>query len=136
LNLSVHAFRAAPTGPSALSATRHLRFGTTVSYTLNQPASVRFEVARTLPGRRGSGGRCVAPSRGNRGARKCMRLVAVRGAFTRSGALGRNSFRFTGRIGGVRLHPGAYRLVAVPSAGGLVGVTATIGFRITTPAAP
>lgn len=131
--LSLHTFRAAPAGPSALSPTSHLRFGTIVSYTLNQPASVQFEVTRMLAGRRGGGGRCVAPGRSNHGARKCTRLVAVRGTFTRSGVVGVNRFRFTGRIGGVRLRPGAYRLSAVPSAGGTRGAPATIGFRIITP---
>lgn len=134
VSLSPRAFRAAPAGPSALSPTRHLRFGTIVSYTLNQPASVQFVVTRTLPGRRVSGGRCVASSPSNRQARKCTRFVAIRGAFTRSGKLGANRFRFTGRIGGRHLSPGAYRLVGIPSVGSTRGVTVTIGFRIITPA--
>jgi hypothetical protein len=104
-----------------------------VSYTLNQPASVRFVVTRLLMGQRAAGGRCVAPSPSNRRASKCMRLVTVRAAFTRSGALGANRFRFTGRIGGHRLSPGAYRLVAVPGAGPTRGSPIAISFRIIAP---
>jgi hypothetical protein len=126
VTLSPRAFRAAPSGPSALRAGRHLAFGTIVGYTLNQPAPVHFAVIRLLPGRHGSGGRCVAPSPSNHRAGKCTRLVAVRGAFTQSGAAGVNSFRFTGRIGGRRLSPGSYRLVLSPAA--------TVDFRIITPA--
>ena len=134
VNLSPRAFRAAPAGPSALSPAGHLRFGTTVTYTLNQPANVQFEVMRALAGRRSSGGRCLAPSLRNRRAPACTRLVAVHGAFTRSGRLGANRFAFTGRIGGRPLPPGFYRLVAVPSAGTTRGATAAIAFRILTPA--
>lgn len=133
LRVSPHAFRASSAGPSALSAARHLRFGTTVSYTLNKPASVRFVVTRVLTGRRGGGG-CVAPSPSNRRARQCTRLVMVHGAFTQAGQLGANSFRFTGRIGGHRLLSGAYRLLAIPGTGATRGLTATAGFRIITAA--
>ena len=101
---------------------------------LNQPATVRFAVTRVLTGRLGGGGHCVAPSPSNRRARKCTRLVTVHGAFTQSGQLGANSFRFTGRIAGHRLLPGAYPLLAIPGAGATRGLTATTGFRIITPA--
>jgi hypothetical protein len=134
LSLSPRSFRSAPAGPSALSPARHLRFGTTVSYTLDQPASVRFEVARALPGRRAGAGHCVAPRPSNRHARTCTRLVAIPGAFTRSAGLDADSFRFTGRIGGRRLTPGAYRLMAIPSVGGVRGPKVTVGFRILAPA--
>jgi CSLREA domain-containing protein len=134
VRVSPRAFRAAPAGPSAISATRRLRIGAIVSYALNEPARVRFEVIRLLAGHRGPGGRCVAPNPSNRRASKCTRLVTVPGAFTQSGELGANRFRFTGRLGGRGLRPGAYRLLAIPRAGGTRGVNAMIGFRILTPA--
>jgi hypothetical protein len=37
----------------------------------------------------------------------------VSGSFTRAGAAGANSFRFTGRLRGRKLAPGGYRLTGV-----------------------
>ena len=128
MTLSPRVFRAAPTGPSALAA--RARFGTRVSYTLNENARVRFQVGRPMPGRHARGGQCVAPSRRNRKARKCTRLVLVRGAFTKTGTSGVNEIRFTGRIGAHRLDPGVYRLRATPSAGGRPGRTTAAAFTI------
>jgi CSLREA domain-containing protein len=128
MTLSPKAFRAAPAGPTALAATA--RFGTRVSYTLNEDAKVRFRVARALPGRRVRGGGCVALSAHNRSARKCTRLVLVRGAFVRSGRAGVNKLRFTGRIRGHRLHPGSYRLQGTPSAAGQPGPRSATAFTI------
>jgi Ca2+-binding RTX toxin-like protein len=126
--LSPTAFAAAPSGPSALAAKRH--YGTKVRYTLNQTASVRFTVVQPQPGRKARGGRCVKPTRANRKARKCTRLVALAGSFTRTGTAGANSFRFTGRLAGHKLKPGKYQLVATPSAGGRTGRAASASFRI------
>jgi hypothetical protein len=88
-----------------------------------------YRVRRARTGRR-VGRRCVAPNRTNRRARRCTRLVAVRGRFTRSAAAGRNRFRFTGRIRGRRLLPGRYRLHATPKNNGGGGATKSAGFRI------
>ena len=104
--------------------------GTTVRYTLNVGASVRFTVVRLLPGRRGKRGRCVKPTRENRNARKCTRRVRVRGSFTRTGSAGPNRFRFMGRIGGRKLTPGDYRLVATPTANGVRGRRTSAPFHI------
>ena len=46
-------FPAAPTGPSALAARRS--FGTRVTYTLNEAATVRFTVQRATRGRKSPG---------------------------------------------------------------------------------
>jgi hypothetical protein len=126
--LAPTSFPAAPSGPSALSAAR--KYGTKVTYTLNQAASTRFTVAQLLSGRKDSRGRCVAPTRRNRTARKCTRAVTLRGSFTRSGKAGTNTFRFTGRIGGKRLKPSSYKLVATPKANGLIGKPVSASFRI------
>jgi hypothetical protein len=126
--LSPRAFPAAPSGPSALAAKR--RYGTKVGYTLNEAASVRFTVVQPQTGRKAKGGRCVKPTRANRKARRCTRLVALRGSFTRAGSAGANSFRFTGRLAGHKLKPGKYRLVATPSAGAKTGRAASASFQI------
>jgi hypothetical protein len=105
--LSPTTFSAAAKGASVAKAT-----GTRVTYRLSEPASVRFTVQRAQAGRR-SGKRCVKPTRKNRKAKRCSRLVAV-GSFTHRGNAGANSLRFTGRITRRRrLGLGAYKLAAV-----------------------
>ena len=126
--LAPSSFPAAPSGPSALSAKR--KYGTKVSYTLNQAASVRFTVTQAQSGRRASRGRCVAPTRRNRTARKCTRVVTLSGSFTRTGNAGTNTFRFTGRMAGRQLKPGSYKLVATPRANGQTGRPVGVAFRI------
>jgi uncharacterized repeat protein (TIGR01451 family) len=131
LSLSPDAFRAASGGPTARPARRRHRppVGTRLRYRLNLAASVLFTVEQALPGRR-LGHQCRAPSRGSRGHhRRCTRYVAL-GGFTVSGSAGANSLRFSGRLGGHKLTPGTYRLLATPSAGGRTGRQATASFRI------
>jgi hypothetical protein len=103
--------------------------GTTARYRLNIGARVRFTVARLLPGRRVKG-RCVKPTRRNRTARKCTRRVRVRGSFTRTGSVGPNRFRFMGRMGGRKLRPGDYRLLATPIVNGVRGRATSARFHI------
>jgi hypothetical protein len=83
-----------------------------VTYTLSGPATVKFRVKRRARGRR-VGKRCVKATKRNRGKRRCSRYANVRGSFTRRGVAGHNRFRFSGRLGGKKLEPGRYRLVAV-----------------------
>ncbi len=103
--------------------------GAKVSYRDSQAATTAFTVARALPGRR-SGKRCVQPTARNRGAKRCTRFVGVRGSFSHVDVAGRNSFRFTGRVRAKALKPGPYRLSARPRAGGKVGTTVSVRFRI------
>ena len=126
LLISPAAFPAAPSGPGVLAA--RVRYGTRVGYRLTKAATVRFAVARLLPGRR-IRGRCVKPTKANHRARRCTRLVTL-GRFTLSGRAGLNAFRFSGRLGGRKLAPGNYRLTATPSAGGKTGRAASAAFRI------
>jgi hypothetical protein len=129
--LSPSAFPAAPSGPSALTAKRS--YGTKVRYTLNEAARVRFTVQQAQPGRKtgtGTKTRCVPQTNKNRKAKKCTRLVNLLGTFTLNGRAGANSFRFSGRIGGKRLKPGSYRLVATPTANGRTGKRVSATFRI------
>jgi hypothetical protein len=118
-------FRAASRGGSVAA----VRTGTRVSFTLDRAASVRFTVARRLVGRR-VGSRCVAPTRRNRQARRCIRFVVVKGSFTRVGKAGANAFRFTGRMRKRRLALGRYVLRAKPIAAGVAGKSAKVAFRI------
>lgn len=118
-NLAVvpRAFSPARSGPSVRTA--GLSGTTKVSYRVDLAGKVRFTVQRMRPGRRhgtGAGARCVAQTRLNRTAAACTRRIPLAGAFTRTVAAGRDSFRFSGRLGNSRLTSGVYRLVATPSA--------------------
>jgi streptogramin lyase len=110
LGLSRRSFRAAGSGASVRSAAAPV--GTTVSFRLDEAASVAFTVERALPGRR-SGRRCVKLTRRNRRARKCTRYARQSGNFTVQGAAGSTRFRFTGRLRNRKLPVGTYRLAAV-----------------------
>jgi hypothetical protein len=125
LRVSPRRFRPARRGGSVASARR----GTRVSFALDRAASVRFTVARRMVGRR-SGRRCVAPTRRNRSARRCIRFVAVKGSFKRAGQSGVTTFRFTGRMRRRALAPGRYVLRARPTAAGLAGKTVRVAFTI------
>jgi DNA-binding beta-propeller fold protein YncE len=125
-SLSPTSFRAAGTGPSTAA-----RVGTTISYTLSEPATVRFRIERARPGRR-AGSRCVKPRRSNRHAKRCTRYVTLRGSFTHAGKAGQNAFIFRGRLRGRKLAPGRYRLrAAATDAAGNVSPTKRSAFRIT-----
>jgi hypothetical protein len=108
------AFAAAARGGSTLAvARRRARVGTTVTFALDEAATVHFTVERVLPGRR-AGKRCVKPARRNRRAPKCARYVPSRGSFSVVGDAGPPvRFRFTGRLRNRKLPLGSYRLVAV-----------------------
>jgi CSLREA domain-containing protein len=130
LAIKPSAFRAAASGTSAAAKRLKPRIGAQVTFRLSETATVRFTVERARPGRR-SGKQCVAPKARNRHAGHCTRYVKLRGSFARSGIPGSNHFRFSGRIGGKRLAPGAYRLVAVAKdPAGNIGKAVRHGFRI------
>jgi hypothetical protein len=122
-SLSARLFRVAP-GATPVAARRKrskLPAGTRVRYRLSEPAGVLFTIERVLPGRRATvrdRKRCVKPRRSLRRKRRCKRYVRA-GVLRRSGALGPNRLRFTGRIGREALRPGSYRLtiVAIDPAG-------------------
>lgn len=134
LSVAPRAFRAARRGPSAQAAGSP-SFGTRVRYALNVAATVRFVVVRRAGhGRRqGSGDsvRCVVQTTLNRNAARCTRSIPLPGSFVRMSAAGASSFRFSGRIAGRTLKPGAYALVATASAGAKTGRSVSHSFRIT-----
>jgi hypothetical protein len=121
-------FRAASSGPT-LRAKKAPPVGTTLRYTLSEAAFVLFTVQRRATGRKVSG-KCVAPKKSNLKKRRCTRFVAV-GSFSRQGKAGANSVKFTGRVGGRKLSPGSYRLVAVAiDAARNKSAAKTISFKI------
>ncbi len=126
--ISPNRFRAAPHGASVLAA-KH-RYGTKVSFVLNEKAMVNFAVVRLKPGRRAKGGQCVRPRRANRHGRRCTRFVPLRGSFALTGKAGASSFIFSGRLAGVRLAPGRYLLIATPRVAKRVGRSAQASFQV------
>jgi hypothetical protein len=114
--LSQSTFAAAGQGASIAPATASAArkkpgIGTTARFTLSERAVVSFAVAKRLTGRTVNGV-CVKPTKGNRAKRPCTRYIALTGKFTIAGTLGSNSIGLTGRLGGKKLAPGKYRLVA------------------------
>jgi hypothetical protein len=109
LRVSPSSFRALRTGPSLLSQSR----GARIRFRLSETATTTFRVQRARTGRR-IRGRCRAATRRNKllSRRRCTRYVRVRGSFKHTDGAGPVSLRFTGRVGGKRLRPGRYRLVA------------------------
>ena len=89
--LSLHPtkFHARRTGPSVASSG-----GTLVSYRSSAAGSTRFIVRHLVRGH----------------------WVTLQGRFWHHDASGQNKFHFTGHIGGARLRPGGYKLVAEPRA--------------------
>jgi hypothetical protein len=130
--VSPSTFPAAPSGPSA-QASRRRKYGTKVTFTLDQAASVRFTVQQSRPGRKVKHGKrttCARPTKRNAKRKRCPRVVTLKGSFTVAGVAGPNRLRFTGRLNGRRLAPGRYRLVATPRANGRTGPAATARFKI------
>ena len=91
---------------------------------------MRFTVAQAQSGRIARGGFCATPTKANRGAHSCTRLVALPDSFTPAAGAGANRFDFTGRLAGQKLKVGSYRLLATPTAGGKIGDTTAAAFRV------
>jgi hypothetical protein len=132
--LSPSTFAAAEKGGSIATARTSLAkkkpgIGTTVRFRLSERATVIFTVEQQLAGR-GVKGSCVKPTMDNR---TCTRSATLKRRFTLAARLGKNSFRFTGRLGGKKLSPGAYRLVATAAdASGNLSVPKRMRFKIVT----
>ncbi|HEY3759315.1 MAG TPA: choice-of-anchor D domain-containing protein [Solirubrobacteraceae bacterium] len=131
LSLAPGTFRAAPSGPSALSAAAAT--GTVISYADSLAATTTFTVQRPLRGVVTGSGKSKscgkAPRHLKKGAKHCTYYKAL-GSFTHSDSAGANRLRFTGRLAGRALKPGAYRLVATAHGAGGTSSAETAGFKI------
>jgi hypothetical protein len=95
--------------PTSINARRRkVKRGTTIRYTLSEAATVRLRIDRRLKGRK-VGKRCRKPTRRNRTRRRCTRFKRA-GTLTRTGKVGKNRVKFSGRIGSKALKRGKYRL--------------------------
>lgn len=108
-------------GPRATNTPR-AKVGTTFTFTLDTPATVRLSFARQLTGRR-RGTLCQAPSPANRRGRPCTRSIPS-GSLTHTGTAGPNSLPFAGDLTArARLVPGDYVFTLSPLAGNPVSKT-------------
>jgi hypothetical protein len=109
---TISAFKIAPpsfaVGRSATPVSARAKRGATFSYRLSEPATATITISRPSPGRR-SHGKCKAPSRKLRHAKKCIRFVKVGTLTRKSQPAATNHVKFSGRIGRRALRPGKYR---------------------------
>jgi len=113
LRLGPSSFRSAPGGKSGIISPKPRTSGSTVSFTLNEQATVSFRVVHVLKGRgRLVSGKCRTRTRANAKRKKCDVQRPVSGTIRPSAKAGSNSFAFSGWVGGKRLGRGSYRLVA------------------------
>lgn len=82
--------------------------GTTIRFTLSEPATVRLYIKRVLAGHRQSRSCSVGVGAG----RRCN-VYRAAGKLVRTTGRGRRKVPFTGRIGTRPLRPGQYRLTAI-----------------------
>jgi hypothetical protein len=86
--------------------------GTTFSWSLNEPAKLRFVFTTQAPGRRAAGA-CVAQNRRNRHHQRCLRTITV-GTHNASAGSGAGKWSFKGLMAnGRKLKPGAYTVTVV-----------------------
>jgi uncharacterized delta-60 repeat protein len=103
--------------------------GTTISFTLNEAASVRIAFTERSAGRRVHG-KCVAQTRRNRHKRSCTRALPE-GAITLAGHAGSNAAAFDGVLGSDKKLPrGHYTATLTASASGLSSRSVTLSFTI------
>ncbi len=134
LVLSSSRFRAAHDGASVLPATNSR--GTLVSYSDSQAAITTFAVQRELSGvrvRTGKSKSCASSRRRRRprGRRleSCLYFRTL-GSFTHADARGANRLRFSGRIAGIALSPGRYRLIATARSSAGASAARSVAFTI------
>jgi streptogramin lyase len=123
-------------GATPLTGTAAAKTGTTIRYTLSEKATVQLRFERKLDGRRVKKGKkriCAKPTRKNRKKRKCTRYQLA-GTLTRSSKQGKNSVKFSGRIGKKALKRGSYRLVVTATdAAGNKSKAKRLSFRVVKP---
>jgi uncharacterized repeat protein (TIGR01451 family) len=109
---------------------RRAPVGTTISFTLSQPAATTLTFSQPKTGRQ-VGKRCKTLTRANRRKPKCA-IPNVRGTVTINGRAGLNRVRFQGRLSrSTKLKPGRYTvtITATDSAGNR-SAPKTTGFTI------
>ena len=105
--------------PLLLAAQAKTPVGTTIRFTLNEPAAVKLIFYRRTVGRL-VGKKCRAPSRANTRRRRCTRRLKAKPSVSMLGRAGLNRVRFQGQLDGKRklgLGPHEVAVVAVDGFG-------------------
>lgn len=104
--------------------------GTTFSFTLNEPASVRFAFTRRVGGREVNG-LCVVQTKKNHRKRACKRTVTL-GLLSFAGHAGTNKVSFQGRIShSNKLPPATYTpVITATNAAGQHSAPKQLSFTI------
>jgi hypothetical protein len=119
-----------PVISSAKASPKTAKRTTTLVYTLSEAASVAHTVDLALPGRT-VGGKCRAPTRSNRNAKRCTRHRRI-GQFTTQRTAGQNKQKLPSKVGGRKLGAGTYRATLVATDAALNrSASKTIRFRLT-----
>ena len=100
----------------------------TFSYSLDKAASVTITIDQATAGSQ-DGRICKKQTRKNRKKRACTLFAAI-GKLSQPGAAGRNTLRFSGKLGGRKLKPGRYRATAVATAASGKSAPATANFVV------
>jgi hypothetical protein len=130
-NVRPGAFRAAARGRflAAVGAAT-TSSGAVLRFRLSEPAAVTFTVQRPTPGRRFRD-TCLPARRRPSGSLGCTLWAPLSGAVTRRLPGGHNRLILSGRVGGRRLEPGAYRLsTTLVDRAQNAGTPLSIGFQI------
>jgi len=98
----------------------------TITYTLNEAATVRFQLAKKLPGRK-AGKKCVKKTKANAKKKKCSRLKNVGAKFDGTGKVGKNTVKLPN---GKKLKPGKYRLTMTATDAAGNTTTASTNFTV------
>ena len=100
----------------------------TFSYSLDKAANVTIAIEQVKAGRK-IGRVCKKQTRKNRKKRACSLFVPI-GKLSQSGATGRNTLRFSGKLGGRTLRAGVYRATALAAGAGGKSSPATAKFTV------
>jgi hypothetical protein len=104
--------------------------GTTFTVTLNEPAAYTLSFQKTLSGRRGKSGVCVAQTKKNKRRARCTYTEDV-GMLTASGHSATNTVTFDGVLTtGTKLGPGSYTVTATASAYAVSTQPVSLNFQI------
>ena len=117
------------------SARSGLAVGTRFSFSLDQPATLRFSFMRTQTGRLAAG-RCAAATAANSHARNCTRQLPA-GTLTLKAHAGTGALAFGGTTSSGALAPGSYTvLVSAIGVGGQRSTVQSLRFVVASPMGP
>ena len=112
-----------------MTRTKKKAAGAKITYTDSVAATTTFHVLQKRSGRL-SGKACKPASKRLAKAKRCTLFVLVKGTVAHADKAGANTVAFSGKVGGRKLKPGAYRLDATPLAGTKLGLTVSALFRV------